>query len=53
MCRIKKSNVAFNLYSNDKLIKSFTREKLLRFYISEYKISNYKIKECVLGERVN
>lgn len=51
MCRIKRSEVNFDLFVNGRLIKNFKSKTSLNIYIREFEIRNYNIKEGVSNAR--
>lgn len=51
MCRIKRSEINFDLFVNGKLVKNFKSKTSLNVYIREFEIVNYRVKEGVSNAR--
>lgn len=51
MCRIKRSEVNFDLFVNGKLVKNFKSKTSLNIYIREFEIKDYRVKEVTSNVR--
>lgn len=49
MCRIKKANTNYSLYSNQKLIKEFKNKSIANIYVKEFKLKNCYIEEEIIN----
>lgn len=52
MCKLKKSQIEYQLVVNHKIVKSFANKKALEMYAEIVDIKNYSIMEMIDNERL-